>query len=211
MHFLKRGNSIWLLGFSVWQRSSLIPPFIDHAFGFLPDFPGGSNGKVSACSVGDPGSIPGLGRPLEKEMPTHSSTLAWKIPWTERLLRAWQATVHEVAKSRTRLSDFTHFSYFKNFMIKIHCTRTSLIVQWLRLHAPIAGGLDSIPGQGTIFYIELLKIQHATTKIKDSPHAATKTSTDKLKKNFFNSLQTGGVHFVYLNEKADSSYEPVIY
>ena len=27
--------------------------------------------------------------PLEKEMATHSSTLAWKIPWTERLLRAW--------------------------------------------------------------------------------------------------------------------------
>ena len=26
---------------------------------------------------------------LEKEMATHSSTLAWKIPWTERLLRAW--------------------------------------------------------------------------------------------------------------------------
>ena len=27
--------------------------------------------------------------PPEKEMATHSSTLAWKIPWTERLLRAW--------------------------------------------------------------------------------------------------------------------------
>jgi len=27
--------------------------------------------------------------PLEKEMATHSRTLAWKIPWTERLLRAW--------------------------------------------------------------------------------------------------------------------------
>ena len=26
---------------------------------------------------------------LEKEMATHSSTLAWKIPWTERFLRAW--------------------------------------------------------------------------------------------------------------------------
>ena len=26
------------------------------------DFPGGSNGKVSAYNVGDPGSIPGLGR-----------------------------------------------------------------------------------------------------------------------------------------------------
>ena len=35
--------------------------------------------------------------PLEKEMAIHSCTLAWKIPWT----------VHRVAKSRTRLSDFT--------------------------------------------------------------------------------------------------------
>ena len=35
--------------------------------------------------------------PLEKEMATHSSVLAWRIPW--------QATVHEVAKSQTRLSD----------------------------------------------------------------------------------------------------------
>ena len=46
-------------------------------------FPGGSDGKASACKVGDPGSIPGLGRSLEKETATHSSTLAWKIPWTE--------------------------------------------------------------------------------------------------------------------------------
>ena len=45
--------------------------------------------------------------PLEKEMVTHSSTLAWKIPWTERFLRAWQATVHGVAKSWTQLSHLT--------------------------------------------------------------------------------------------------------
>ena len=38
--------------------------------------------------------------PLEKEMATHSSTFAQKIPWTE-------ATVHGVTKSRTQLSDFT--------------------------------------------------------------------------------------------------------
>ena len=31
---------------------------------------------------------------LEKEMATHSSILAWRIPWTE-------ATVHEVTKSQT--------------------------------------------------------------------------------------------------------------
>ena len=86
-------------------------------------FPGSSDGKVSACNAGDPGSIPGSGRctrdgigypiqysyaslvvqleknlpsmwktwvrslgwedPLEKEMATHSSTLAWRIPWRE--------------------------------------------------------------------------------------------------------------------------------
>ena len=43
----------------------------------------GSDGKASARNAGDWGSIPGLGRSLEKEMATHSSTLAWKIPWTE--------------------------------------------------------------------------------------------------------------------------------
>ena len=35
--------------------------------------------------------------PLEKEMVTHSSILAWRIPWTE----AWWAIVHGVTKSQT--------------------------------------------------------------------------------------------------------------
>ena len=34
-------------------------------------------------SQGDAGSIPGLGRPLEEGTATHSSVLAWRIPWTE--------------------------------------------------------------------------------------------------------------------------------
>ena len=42
----------------------------------------GSGGKKSACNVGDLGSIPRLGRPLEKGKATHSSILAWRIPWT---------------------------------------------------------------------------------------------------------------------------------
>ena len=45
--------------------------------------PGGSEVKRSASNVGDLGSIPGLGDPLEKEMATHSSTIAWKMPWME--------------------------------------------------------------------------------------------------------------------------------
>ena len=46
-------------------------------------FPGGSDGKESACNAGCLGSIPGWGDPLEKEMTTHSSILAWEIPWIE--------------------------------------------------------------------------------------------------------------------------------
>ena len=41
------------------------------------------NLPANAGDVGDSGSIPGLGRPLEEGMATHSSILAWRIPWTE--------------------------------------------------------------------------------------------------------------------------------
>ena len=44
---------------------------------------GGSDGKASVYNAGDRGSIPGLGRSPGKEMATHSSTLAWRIPWRE--------------------------------------------------------------------------------------------------------------------------------
>ena len=46
--------------------------------------PGGSDGKESACNVEDP-SFKTLGQedPLEKMIATHSSVLAWRIPWME--------------------------------------------------------------------------------------------------------------------------------
>ena len=44
---------------------------------------GGSEVKASACNAGDLGSIPDWEDPLEKEMATHSSILAWRIPWME--------------------------------------------------------------------------------------------------------------------------------
>ena len=37
----------------------------------------------SACNMGGLGSILGQKDPLEKGMATHSSILAWRIPWTE--------------------------------------------------------------------------------------------------------------------------------
>ena len=44
--------------------------------------------------------------PLEKEMATHSSTLAWKIPWTEEpgRLQSW-------SRKEPRLSDFAFFLF----------------------------------------------------------------------------------------------------
>ena len=46
-------------------------------------FPGGSDGKESACNRGDPHLIPGLGRSTGKGIATYRSILAWRIPWTE--------------------------------------------------------------------------------------------------------------------------------
>ena len=46
-------------------------------------FPGGTVIKNPLAGEGDMDLIPGQEDPLEKEMETHSSILAWKIPWTE--------------------------------------------------------------------------------------------------------------------------------
>ena len=64
-------------------------------------FPGGSvvmNLPANVRDTGDMGSIPGLGDPLEKEMATHSSILAWRILWTVEPGRL-QSTVSQ--KSQT--------------------------------------------------------------------------------------------------------------
>ena len=42
---------------------------------------------------------------LEKDMATHSTIFAWRIPWIER--GAWRATVHNVAKIWTQLKQLS--------------------------------------------------------------------------------------------------------
>ena len=78
------------------------------------DFPGGSDVKEPACNTGDPGSIPGSD-PLEKEMATHSSILAWKIQWMEEPGRLQSMGL----QSRTRLSDFTFFLSFLSLVAQM--------------------------------------------------------------------------------------------
>ena len=65
-------------------------------------FPGGSDSKESACNAGDPGLIPGLGRPAG-EGNGNLQQYSYLENSTDR--GDWQATVHGVAKSRTQLSD----------------------------------------------------------------------------------------------------------
>ena len=66
----------------------------------LIGFPGGSDGKESACNVRDLGVILGWEDPLEEGMATHSSILDWRIPMDRG---AWWTAVHAVAKSLLEL------------------------------------------------------------------------------------------------------------
>ena len=63
-------------------------------------FPGGSDSKESACNVGDLSLIPGLGR-----FPGEGNSYPLQYPGLENFTdrRTWQATVHRVAKSQTKL------------------------------------------------------------------------------------------------------------
>ena len=73
-------------------------------------FPGDSDSKESTCNAEDPGSSPGQKDPLEKEMVTHSSILAWENPMDRG---AWRAIVCGVARVRHNLA--TKPSYLKTY------------------------------------------------------------------------------------------------
>ena len=83
---------------------------VDPSVGKIPPtlvflgFSGGSNGKESTCKVGELVSIPGLGR-----SPGEGNGNALQYFCLENSIDkgAWQATVHGVAKSQTRLEQLT--------------------------------------------------------------------------------------------------------
>ena len=77
--------------------------------------------------------VQSLGRedPLEKEMATHSSILAWRIPWTEES-GGLQST--GVAKSQTRLSDFISLHYD-------HCSAPTMLLPCFPSDVPLPGVL----------------------------------------------------------------------
>ena len=64
----------------------------------------GSDGKTSACNAGDPGSTPGSGKSSGEG---NGNPLQYSCLENSMDGEAWWATIHGVAKSRTRLSNFT--------------------------------------------------------------------------------------------------------
>ena len=87
----------------------------------LTSFPGGSEVKASACSEEDPGSVPGLGRSPGEG---NGSPLQYSCLENPMDGGAWQATVHGVAKSRTRLRDFTFMDYLGMKLLSTMATQS---------------------------------------------------------------------------------------
>ena len=69
-----------------------------HPFLLSMGFPGGSEGKASACNAGDPGLIPGLGRSPGEGDGTPLQYSCLENPMDRG---AWWATVHGIAESDT--------------------------------------------------------------------------------------------------------------
>ena len=87
------------------------------------------------------------------------------------LENSMDCTVHGLAKNQTRLSNFTsllaQLSFQKSLNKLKTCIKgTSLVVQWLRFHAPSAEDLGSILGPGTRSHMPQQKMSCATTKIR---------------------------------------------
>ena len=80
-----------------------------------------------------------VGQLAEKAVAPHSSTLAWKISWTEEPGRL---QVHGVAKSRTRLRDFT-FTFHFHALEKEMATHSSVLA-WRIPGMGEPGGLPSM-------------------------------------------------------------------
>ena len=80
------GLKLWISHCQLWPQGLVYTQLL-----YLPrfvlelDFTGGSDDKESACSAGDLGSIPGLGKPMEEKWQPPPVLLPGEYPWTEEL------------------------------------------------------------------------------------------------------------------------------
>ena len=95
-------------------------------WGLWLGFPGDSDGENFVCNAGNPGSIPRSGRSPGEGMATHSSILAWRIPWTEepgrlqsmglqRVRHDWETNSNEEKAELRYTQVLSHFSRVRLF------------------------------------------------------------------------------------------------
>ena len=102
--------------------------WFQHLYLGLLGFPGGSAHRESACSVGDLGSVTGLGRSPGEE---NDYPLQYSCLENPKDKGAWRATIHGVTKSGTRQSNqHFHFSLQISHPFRVHfCTWLVIKVQ----------------------------------------------------------------------------------
>ena len=102
-------------------------------------FPCGSAGKESGCNAGDLGSIPGLGSSPGEG---NGNPLQYSCLENPKDGGAWWASVHRVAKSRTRLSDLPFTFHFH--ALEEETATHSNILAWRIVGTEEPGGLPSM-------------------------------------------------------------------
>ena len=95
----------------------------------IMDFPGGSDGKASTYNMGDRGSVPESGRSPGEG---NGNPLQYSCLENPMGSEAWQATVHGVTKSQTRLSDFTFTFLASSARGQTEETRRSIVSPQLK-------------------------------------------------------------------------------
>ena len=93
---------LWEIGKEEISPHRMIYMYTMHLYPFIMAFPGGLEGKESACNAGDLGLIPGLGRSFREG---NGYPLQYSCLENSKDRGAWQATVHGVTKSWTWLSN----------------------------------------------------------------------------------------------------------
>ena len=100
------------------------------------EVPRSSDDKASACSAGDPSSVPGSRRSPGERIGYPLQYSCLENP-TDR--GAWRATVHGVAKSGTRLSDFT-LPYLTSLILGYSAVGFWIISKWKWNHLEMTCG-----------------------------------------------------------------------
>ena len=138
--------AIWPTGGCYWWRlirNSLLWQFeLSRLTSFCSGFPGGSDGKESACNAGDLGSIPGWGRSPGEGNGTPLQYSCLEHPMDGG---AWWAAVHGVAKSQPRLEWLTE-------------THTHSPLEFLHLRG------SSLPLETQAFELRIYLLTHSEKK-----------------------------------------------